>query len=91
MAICQNRHRYWRYLATLPDDQGGVGRHKCCGCAYEQGYNAGFARSEHISVNLDSLHQSQAGAVRHKSPHAAYAQGYKDGISASYNQSSLAS
>ncbi|HFT5240461.1 TPA: hypothetical protein ACGTP8_001219 [Yersinia enterocolitica] len=89
MIICNKRHRYWGFLATLPDDQGGVGRHKCCGCAYEQGHNAGFARSGHIWVNLDSLHQSQAGVVRHKSPQAAYAKGYHDGMLASYNQSSL--
>lgn len=90
MMISQDRHCYWSLLAGLPDDQGGVGRHKCCGCAYEQGYNAGSVRSDNMTANLNLLHQSQSGIVRHKSPQAAYAKGYYDGMLASYNQSSLA-
>jgi hypothetical protein len=89
-AICKKTHRYWTFLSSLPDDQGGFGRHKCCGCAYEQGFNSGMSRSGHLWVNLDSLHQSQAGTVRHKSPQAAYAKGYNDGVLASYGRTSLA-
>ncbi|MGA7588217.1 MAG: hypothetical protein WCB03_19590 [Rouxiella badensis] len=84
MAICKSRHRYWNFLGALPDDQGGIGRHKCCGCAYEKGYQAGLTRSGRILVDLNSLHESQAGTVRHKSPQAAYAKGYYEGVQASY-------
>lgn len=84
MANCEDEHRYWDFFEQLPDDQGGIGRHKCCGCAYERGYQAGTRRDETLHINLDSLPESQAGNVRHKSPHAAYAQGYLDGISSSY-------
>jgi hypothetical protein len=90
MSICRSRHRYWDFMASLPEDQGGMGRHKCCGCAYEKGYQAGFSRSGRILVDLNSLDDSQAGTVRHKSPQAAYAKGYNDGVMASYGQSSMA-
>ncbi len=84
MAICTSKHRNWAFLESLPVDQGGIGRHKCAGCAYEQGYQAGFARKDNIVIDLDSLPESQAGTVRHRSPHAAFAQGYSDGVHASY-------
>ena len=81
---CQNDHRYDQKFASLPHDQGGDGRHKCCGCAYDRGYNDGLARRETLNIDLDALPISQAGTVRHKSPHAAYALGYYDGVTASY-------
>lgn len=73
-------------MEQLPVDQGGVGRHKCAACAYEQGYKDGLARKENINLGalLDSLEESQAAAQRHKSPHAAYAQGYFNGVRDSY-------
>lgn len=86
MSICQNNHRYLPLFELLPDDQGGVGRHKCSGCAYEQGYNAGITRSNQAWVNLELLPDSQAGTVRHKSPQAAFAEGYRQGIFDSYHQ-----
>ncbi len=84
-SICSNTHRYEEMYDALPEDQGGRGRHKCCGCAYEQGFNDGNALIENINLNLDNLPFSQAGTVRHKSPHAAYAQGYYDGVVNYYN------
>lgn len=81
---CQNEHRYDEKFSNLPHDQGRVGRHKCCGCAYERGYQDGINRREQINIDLESLPESQAGTVRHKSPHAAYAQGYYDGVTQSY-------
>lgn len=30
-------------LEELPDSQAGAGRHKCCICAYHQGFQAGRA------------------------------------------------
>lgn len=86
MSQCKSNHRYWDFFENLPDDQGGFGRHKCCGCAYENGYSAGYQRLEVVSLDLDSLHESQAGTVRHKSPHAAFAQGYLDGINSYYGK-----
>ena len=86
MPICNENHRYDQMLSDLPDDQGGQGRHKCAGCAYEKGFNSGVNFEENINIDLDSLDESQAGAVRHKSPHAAFAQGYLDGINSVYNQ-----
>ena len=81
---CQSDHRYWPTFESLPTDQGGAGRHKCAGCAYEAGFQDGLARKESIHIDLDSLPDCQAGVVRHKSPHAAYAQGYFDGVHKSY-------
>ncbi len=83
---CNNGHRYDERFNSLPDDQGREGRHKCAGCAYEQGLQAGSRLESNINVNLDLLDDSQAGAVRHKSPHAAFAQGYLDGVHSFYNQ-----
>ncbi|EOH1011394.1 TPA: hypothetical protein MIP48_22045 [Klebsiella pneumoniae] len=94
MATCKKPHRYNILFDSLPDDQGGEGRHKCCGCAYEQGYRAGFARTGQTRVNLatlpdlEILPNSQAGTVRHKSPQAAFAEGYRDGIRDSYKKES---
>jgi hypothetical protein len=81
---CQNPHRYNALFNTLPDDQGGSGRHRCAGCAYDRGLQAGLQRAEQLDLDLDSLPVSQAGTVRHKSPHAAYAMGYLEGVRQSY-------
>jgi len=81
---CKKAHRHWATFQSLPIDQGGVGRHKCAGCAYEIGFQDGLARKETITLDLESLAESQAGFVRHKSPHAAWAMGYLDGIRKSY-------
>lgn len=86
MTICYKQHRYSHKFISLPDDQGGEGRHKCCGCAYEQGYNEGLARSGQPWVDLSALPDSQAGTVRHKSPQAAFAEGYRDGMQDSYRR-----
>lgn len=50
-----------RTFESLPNDQGGHGRHKCAGCAYEKGFQDGFNRRESMELNLDSLPNSQAG------------------------------
>ncbi|MFV4756017.1 hypothetical protein ACNJN1_02105 [Citrobacter freundii] len=66
MTICKQSHRYNSLFISLPHDQGGEGRHKCCGCAYDQGYRAGLARTGQFWVDLAALPDSQAGTVRHK-------------------------
>jgi len=81
---CTKEHRYNDIFNNLPDDQGGSGRHRCAGCAYDRGYQDGLLKKESIDLDLDSLPESQAGTVRHKSPHAAYAEGYKKGVEDSY-------
>jgi len=83
---CDKDHRNWPTFESLPNDQGGHGRHKCAGCAYEKGFQDGLNRRESMELNLDSLPNSQAGVVRHKSPHAGYALGYLHGVHKSYNQ-----
>lgn len=82
--VCEKKHRYDTRFENLPEDQGGAGRHRCAGCAYEKGYEDGLNRKEQLNLDLDSLPKSQAGSVRHKSPHAAYALGYLAGIEDSY-------
>jgi hypothetical protein len=82
--ICNKDHRYLQIYNGLPFDQGGDGRHRCAGCAYERGLEMGVSREETIVMDLDSLPESQAGNVRHKSPHAAFALGYLDGVRQSY-------
>jgi hypothetical protein len=86
MNICDSRHRHDPTFETLPLDQGGAGRHRCCGCAYERGYDLGLKREEQLNIDIESLPESQAGTVRHRSPHAAFAMGYQDGVRQSYNQ-----
>ena len=67
-------------MLSLPIDQGGIGRHKCAACAYEQGYQDGLNHKEIINLEsiLSNLEESQAKGQRHKSPHAGYAKGYYD-------------
>lgn len=57
------------------------GRHKCCQCAYNQGYEQGFKLSETAVLDISKLGKSQARADgRHKSVHQAFALGYNHGI-----------
>lgn len=82
MSTCQKEHRYDKFFERLPRDQGDFGRHKCAGCAYKAGYEAGLARETliDIEVEISKIEHSQAGSVRHKSPVVAFAQGYTDGL-----------
>lgn len=83
---CKLTHRYDPQFEALPDDQGGQGRHKCAACAFQKGYQSGFALQEVMALDLHDLPESQAGTVRHKSPHAAYALGYLRGVEARYGK-----
>jgi hypothetical protein len=83
---CKNlEHRSDSKFLELPEDQSGLGRHRCAGCAYDRGYEDGKQRKELLNINLDTLPNSQAGTVRHKSVHAAYALGFYEGVLDSYN------
>lgn len=35
--ICKKSHRHDSMFDVLSANQGNVGRHKCCGCAYDKG------------------------------------------------------
>ncbi|QLQ96350.1 hypothetical protein H0910_11985 [Providencia alcalifaciens] len=87
MSTCQKSHRYNNLFAALPEDQSHPFRHKCAGCAYELGYDAGFQNGDpSASDAIDSILESQAGQVRHRSPKVAYYQGYTDGLNEYYKQ-----
>lgn len=83
---CTNKHRYHSLFQLLPDHQGGIGRHKCAGCAYEMGYKLGLERVCDIKLDLEALPDSQAGTIRHKCPHTAFVWGYEAGLRDSLNQ-----
>lgn len=76
--VCKLDHRYRSEFESLPDDQSNPPRHKCCGCAYEQGLIDGEAGKK-SDPKIDSWPVSQAGTGRHKSAIAAYDLGYKKG------------
>lgn len=88
MQICQEQHRYDQFFSTLPLDQGEFGRHKCAGCAYQCGYEAGLQRKTilNIAEEVEKVPYSQAGEVRHRSPIAAFSKGYNDGLQESYRR-----
>jgi hypothetical protein len=86
MSLCQQQHRYDPEFEPLPEDQSKFnGRHKCAGCAYEQGYSIGLSRLPSVNIDFSSLPNSQAGTVRHRSVQASFAKGYLDGVLASYS------
>ncbi len=76
------RHLDENKLDSLEEHQKhGHGRHKCCQCAYNSGYEQGRELRANISLDIDSLGDSQASADgRHKSVHQAFSMGYSDGV-----------
>ncbi|MGR6859794.1 hypothetical protein ACU5EH_05315 [Aliivibrio salmonicida] len=82
---CNNQHLRIideNTLTTLEHHQmHDHGRHKCCQCAYNSGYEQGIVLSENIVLDIDNLGNSQAASDgRHKSVHQAFALGYTHGI-----------
>ena len=80
---CDKDHSLIRdIIVNLPIGQGGLGRHKCAGCAYEKGLEDGRNRKMIININaiLNNLPESQALPQRHKDPHYSYIEGYFDGM-----------
>ncbi len=80
MTICRKKHRYDSYFESLPDAQDNQqgGRHKCSGCAYEEGF-ADARSGRPPKTNFTDLPNSQAGMVRHKDVGEAYKLGYQYG------------
>ena len=80
--ICNKVHRYEEKFKSLPYDQGGYGRHVCCGCAYERGKDDALSNKPLADSSvLSQLPLSQAGTTRHKDAYEAYKAGYKAGVS----------
>ena len=77
-------------LNSLTYGQYGSGRHKCAGCAYEQGFKDGLYRIENVNIEqrMQTLDESQAGVQRHKSAQEAYVLGYQNGLAESKKESS---
>lgn len=78
--ICKKKHRSLASYSSLPeaqDNQCGA-RHKCAGCAYEQGLKDGLAGCEQ-KTDFSFLPYSQAKKVRHKDAVEAYKEGYEEG------------
>ena len=80
--ICQKKHRYDSIFSDLPESQKFYSkdeRHKCAGCAFDQGFEDAINGNEN-GIRLDELNTSQAGTVRHKDPIEAYKMGYEAGL-----------
>jgi len=78
--LCERQHRYNEEFNRLPDNQKiNEGRHKCAGCAYDQGFNDARIGNPH-NLRTNELDESQAGTGRHKSVRAAYDLGYNAGL-----------
>jgi len=80
--ICKKSHRYDSIFTDLPESQKFYSkdeRHKCAGCAYDQGYEDALSGIDNL-IRLDELNTSQAGTVRHKDPVEAYKMGYEEGL-----------
>ncbi|MCQ2279645.1 MAG: hypothetical protein MJZ49_02435 [Bacteroidales bacterium] len=86
MACSKNHKGIQVIMSKLPIDQGGIGRHKCAACAYEEGFRLGLNGEDDFNIHeiINDLEESQAQNQRHKSPHAAFARGYFDGINEYY-------
>ena len=82
MAYCNKDHRYTKRFNDLPESQEFFDqpeRHKCAGCAYDQGFDHAINGIVN-QLRLNELDQSQAGSVRHKNPVVAYILGYEEGL-----------
>ncbi|MCX6231148.1 MAG: DGQHR domain-containing protein [Bacteroidetes bacterium] len=80
--ICKRPHRFDSIFAELPESQKFYTkdvRHKCAGCAFDQGYEDAIKGITN-GIRLDELDISQAGTVRHKDPIEAYNMGYRSGL-----------
>lgn len=79
MHTCQDPHRYSPEFRSLPKTQAKPGRHKCLGCARDQGREHGrTGQARHL--DFESLPKSQAGTGRHKDALVAYNLGYDEGL-----------
>ena len=77
--ICKKEHSdIQTLLATLPNSQGGPGRHKCAACAFEEGFDDGMKGiKRNVDSVLETLPEGQAKNQRHKSCESAYEKGFE--------------
>lgn len=76
---CKKEHSdIQNLLATLPNSQGGPGRHKCAACAFDEGYADGMKGVKRdVDSVIELLPDGQAKNQRHKSCEAAYEKGFE--------------
>ena len=89
MAICHKKHcdksMPDSLIESLPECQGGVGRHKCVICAYNEGLAVKNKEAKHAGIEATCPHEvpaprdmlkglpaSQGGKGRHKCANTAY-------------------
>jgi len=79
---CNKQHRYDEKFKDLPYSQDNQhnARHRCTGCAYEEGIKDAINKKPMAKVLSSHIPESQAGAGRHKDAYEAYILGYKDGL-----------
>lgn len=62
MTTCQAPHRYDTMFTAIPEDQSYPFRHKCAGCAYELGFQAGYTNQEPSATTaLNSILKKSSG------------------------------
>jgi len=69
-------------IQGLPKGQGGIGRHKCVSCVYEQGLQNGKDKVLNFDLGnfILNLSNSQKGPRRHKNALEAYSLGFIHGL-----------
>lgn len=87
MACKKDHSKIDSIIKDLKINQGGFGRHKCAGCAYEKGVENG--NNLILNFNLESyilsLDENQKGVHRHKDPVEAYTLGFLHGLNGPQN------
>ena len=80
---CEENHANLEdILSNIKHDQGGGSRHKCAGCAYNEGYKLGKEGTTEYDLKkiIDKLPFSQKLPERHRDPKEAFAEGYRHGL-----------
>ena len=82
MTSCKKKHKKTDSIVkNLPENQGGIGRHKCASCAYEEGYSNGQKHIDGFDKEnyIKGLPKSQKKLRRHRDPVEAYELGFFHG------------
>ena len=79
--ICKKEHsEIQNIMSKLPVSQGGMGRHKCAACSFEEGYSDGMKGiKRNVDDVIELLPECQAKAQRHKSCEISYEKGFEIG------------
>lgn len=78
-------------IIELSQSQSGAGRHKCAGCAYEEGFRLGLEgkTKEPFNKVAELILFNQSGVFRHKNVREAYDIGFKKGKEKSKEQNDI--